>query len=1418
MRTAHLTTGVPMPMPFPPRTRRFHGPRIAIQLAGFCMLCVLVPTLLRAGSGSGFEVASVTGDAVVLIFRGDPLGTQRGEDGSLLVHDRVLPDGPVAPFVSMPGASTWIALPPGTRARVRTRVQDEVPLAWPAGMTDTERARAASALPVSGGFAEGVASVGEACWVHHQWGAPVSFRPVSVDPSGGLRYARLAEITVYLPAATSKTAAYRAASGRDPFEGSYRSLFVNYEQGRGWRRPAPPAGRGLRVDGFDSTPNPWVKVRVSRRGPHAILGEDLRNLGLSLTGANAVDPVTLRLFRPRPLPLREAEDWQVAPSWMIEVPVEVRGGGDGALDPQDSIVFLGQGPDGWYDELGAATNGPDRYYHDPYDSEVVYWLTWGGSFAGAPQRIAAIDGSDLSEPFITTVTDRAHFEQDLFWEPRQRESPLQPPEQNPAWERYWWLSLNASAPAAGSTDEPERSVRVSPLDPVVGPPVRLRARFWGNSTTGRGLWPDHAVRVKLNGHVVALTDRLPGGRPWSGYARRDIDTTGTWITAGEQELRINLPYRPFDYPDSARSDNVFLAWIEMDYSRRLVAHGDTIAFQSGSLLKSPQSFSVNGFTSPDVTVLEVTDPFVPVRIVPGAPDTTGGIVTVRFRAEAGGDPPRRFVVWSNAKLLAPRLEVDSAPEGGYLRARTDPVQMVLITHQDFREQAEALAEYRRAHFPGRPGQPDPVSAGVLVVDVQDVYDEFSFGRIDPTAIRNFLQLARDRYHGGDPEDGPAYVLLVGDAHYDFRNVLDRGARVFVPTYEGYFDPGLVSSIYSPQFGSDDFCAYLDGTGDAGLDLYIGRLPVQTAFEAQTAVDKVLSYESASADGAWKGRITLVADDVCQGTKTDDLLFLHMRQTEALPPILPAEIQLDKIYLYEFGSQCAYTTKPLAADALRTRMNEGTLLVNFTGHGSDQQLADERVFETSGVPGLTNDDRLFLFFTASCSVGKFDYFGKGLGESMLLRRGGGAVTVFSASAVAYSGGNSEMNQKFFQALFPARSALDPRPVGEAAVVAKLNLTLPGNINSKRYALLGDPAVRLALPDQPLHLALKAGHSGAALSDSLRRGILTDLEVAVTRADSTLDAGFSGTVEVRVYDSSPIRPMGGAVETYLLTGGPIYRGEAEVQGGKGTVRFQVPSALRAGARGAAGLFAYAVAADRDALGALPDLVVPETEAPGGNDHQGPRIEVRFDGDAGALAPEADFSADLIDSSGINITGLVPSRSVVMQVEENGILVVAEDLANKVTFGDDYRSARLEHRLPADLVAGRAYELVLRASDNVSNSGSTRVPFAIVGGTGGGFTLDEIYNFPNPTEGGTRFFGRVSGPADLEVTIYTISGRRIWRTRIADVPPVQLAREGIPWDGRDADGDQPANGVYLYRMTARPVSGGAQREVIGRLVVSR
>lgn len=1367
-----------------------------------------------AVGGGPFALRSATDARIVFTCVSEPGRVQRLDDGRLHVEDAGGVASPVGSAVSAPRPATWVAMPPGVEGRVRVEFRSVVALPWPEEMSDRERAAVIAGLDPEGWSSE------PASWMHDQWGMPIRFCPLVPDGRGGLSYVRDARFTVetFLPSRRGEAGPPQArrAEGRDPFEGVYRTLFLNYEQAKSWRRAEPVHARegfSLVEDGFSSTPNPWIKVFVPRRGIYGIEGSALAALGLELS---SIDPVTLRLFRPEPLPLSETESYAEAPSWMLEVPIELFGMGDGVLDVEDEIRFVGQGGDGFFDELGVDVRGPDRHFRDPYDGAVVYWLTWGGTFAGEPRRIPSVDATEISPPYSNLVSDRAHFEEDRFWEPRPYPTEAVPPGERPAaWERFWWLSLTASR------DDPEQVVRLHPPDPVADRPVRVRMRFSATIPFDTSEdWPDHAVRVRLNGTKIVETDRLPDGRPWNHLARQDVDTTGIWLVDGVQELRLLAPYRPLQNPQGVRVDNVLFAWIELDYTRRLVAHGDTIAFLAGGpLRRTVQSLEITGFTTDQVLLYEATDLFSPRRFLPVVAMEEGSR-RIRFRAELDDVTPDRFLAATPATLIRPRLALKQVPADGWLRERTGAAQMIVLTHSDLLVGAELLAAARRQGLPGPPGVPDRSPASLAVVTTEEIYDEFSFGRQDPTAIRNFFQFARDRWNGGRPEDGPAYVVLLGDAYYDYRDLQQRGGRNLVPTFEGYWDVQLDDRIYSPQFGSDDYYFLLD-PGFA-LDLYFARLPVRTAVEANAVVRKILLYDDGVDEGPWRGRVTLVADDLCQGTRSDILGSTHMVQTEALVPLLPSVLQVDKVYLYDFGTECAYDRKPLAAQALLDRMNEGTLIVNFTGHGSDEQLADERVLEITSVPGLVNARKPFLFFTASCSVGKYDFFGEGLGEALMLSSTGGAVAVLSASAIAYSGANSDLNQRFFQALFPDTSLADPRPLGEATVIAKNGQG--GVLNSRRYVLLGDPATRLVAPRGPVNLSLETGHGGMALGDTLPRGVLTRLRGRVNDSQGQPDPSYEGIASVRIYDSSVVRRVGNGNFSYLLNGAPIYRDSVSVESGEFDLSFVVPSALRTGTRGPARVYVHVAGGPQDAGGSLPKVAVPEVAAPPGDDQEGPGITVRFlganPGDDGSLVvpARAFFIAELEDTSGINITELVGSRSVVLQIEQAGRLVYLEDLAEQVLFEGDYRRAKLTGQLPRDLAVGIAYDLVLRASDNRSNSAAARVAFSLAGGGPAGFSLSDVFVFPNPSTEGARFYGKTSEPADVEIQLFTLSGRRIWKARVDGLPPVRFEQEGIAWDGRDADGDEPANGVYLYKLTARPVGAGKARSVEGRVVVSR
>ncbi len=1351
--------------------------------------------------------APLSGDSdfhgtIVLHFVGRPAGVDRAGDGTIRVRDLHHSEGPLAHDLHVPYASGWIALPPGSRASITVRVESEEYLDLDGGLRTDEADRIREVLPAGGAYLE------SGSWVRNQWGVPVGFFPVRVE-GRRLIYATSARLEVRYSAPASFRQETRTASGRDPFESLYRAQFLNYTQGLSWRRPGPLSKdrTGLpRGDYFTSTSNPWIMIHVPAVDLYKITGSDLQAAGVDLS---SVDPLYLRLFAPSPLPMAEEAGYAASPSWMQEVPITVEDGGDGVFDLSDQIVFFGRGPDGWYDDLGVPETEAERFHRDPYVNAVPFWLTWGGSFEGDPARIPVEDGTSLNEPYAGSVLDRRHIRLSRIWDPRPRTTVSLPGLPPAAWERFWWLALSTNP------GDIEQRIQLDLPSPVIDRPVRVRARFWGNSRPGDVRWPDHAIRMRMNGTIITETDRLPDGSRWNGFTNLDIDTTGVWLVDGAQEIGMVPPINPLGFPDNTRTDQIYLAWIETDYTRRLEARNDTLSFFAGGL-SGAHTLELGGFSSGDVRVLDATEPFSPRWIRTVVEPDGSGTYKARFASNQDENRPGRYFARGEEVLQAPRILVVPVPREGYLRGRTGAVDMIIVAHADLLAEAEVLAAHRRVHMPGRS------SAEVAVVDVQEVMNEFGMGRSDPTAIRNFFEFARDHWTGGDPEAGPIYAVLLGDTHYDLRDFLGRGARVQVPSYEMHYDRALLNFlIYSPQFASDDYFAYLEGPGDRGLDIYLARIPARTPAQAATVVNKIIRYDTSRDPGPWTNRVTLLADDACQGTRTDPLGILHMIQTEALERHLPLDLQRDKIYLYDYGSQCIYDTKPAAADALLRRMNEGTLLVNFTGHGSDEQLADERIFELATIPSLTNRDRLFFLLTASCSVGKFNTYQDGLAEALILYGNGGCVATFTPSAIAFSGGSADINQRFYEAAFRGGDPSAYPSLGEAEAVCKGNLAVPGSLNSRRFALFGDPATRLGFPEREVSLFLSEAHSGRATGDTLRRGVLTDLAGSVLDDRGEPDAAFQGTVHVRIYDSQVIRRTegwGAGDLDYAITGAPVYRSAAPVVDGEFSVRFLPPDALRTGERGKAQIHVFVEDAMQQGASSL-HLHVPEEEAPPSDDREGPRIHVEFYDDPTGLPPRASFIASLEDSSGINVTRLVGSRSVLMQVEEAGEVLAVEDLADQVVFGEDYTQAVLEGRLPVGLAEGGSYELVLKASDNVRNSTTVRKPFTMRGGVAGAKMLGQVFNFPNPASGPTRFFGSIAGEADLDIQLFTLTGRRIWRM---DAPlritPAEFATRGVPWNGRDADGDGLANGVYLYKISVTPAAGGRTETTVGRLVVAR
>jgi hypothetical protein len=312
---------------------------------------------------------------------------------------------------------------------------------------------------------------------------------------------------------------------------------------------------------------------------------------------------------------------------------------------------------------------------------------------------------------------------------------------------------------------------------------------------------------------------------------------------------------------------------------------------------------------------------------------------------------------------------------------------------------------------------------VALVDVEDIYDEFSFGTKNPKAIKDFLTLAKANWR-----KAPRFVLLVGDASFDPRNYLGLGDFDFLPTK-------LIDTVYL-ETASDDW--FVDFNGDGLPEMAVGRLPVQTAEEAAIVVSKIVGYEKSGK----KNEVLLVADRV---DNSDDFNFEGA--SEELRALLPAYITIRKIFRGQFSSDAQ------AKRELLNGINQGALLVNFIGHGSTE-IWRGSILTSDDADSLTNGLRLPFFISMTCLNGFFqDVYTESLAEALLKAKGGGAVAVWSSSGLTEPDKQAVMNKELIKLLF----GREPITLGEATARAKGSVSDPDV--RKTWILFGDPTTRL-----------------------------------------------------------------------------------------------------------------------------------------------------------------------------------------------------------------------------------------------------------------------------------------------------------------------------------------------------------------------
>jgi hypothetical protein len=561
--------------------------------------------------------------------------------------------------------------------------------------------------------------------------------------------------------------------------------------------------------------------------------------------------------------------------------------------------------------------------------------------------------------------------------------------------------------------------------------------------------------------------------------------------------------------------------------------------------------------------------------------------------------------------------------------------------------------------------------------------------------------------------------------------------------------------------------------------------------------------------------------------------IHSGQAELLASDIhtPDEFEKKKIYLAEYPTEntAVGRRKPGAYADIIDRINEGVLMVNFSGHGNPNVWTHERVFEVgTSIPQLVNRDKLAIFFLATCNFSQYDNPKALTGAEVLMnRREGGAVGVISATRKVYSGGNARLHQDTFRQMF-VRDAFGRVVVRRPATALYLKKVTGSNTeNDQKFFFMGDPTMRLQYPQRHASIDSINGEPVDSVAGAPRQSLIqlrslsrVTVKGTVRNESNQIDESYNGTLSLIVNDATRQQTIvdfaPGITWSYLAPGGTIYRGANSVTNGRFNATFVVPKDIaHADTTENARLVAYFSDASADGAAYTGKIFVGGTDTTAGADAEGPSITISLENRSfrpGDLVTESPMLyLDFEDSSGINTSGSGIGHRIEAWLNNS---TQSLDLTDFYTSNlDDYTRGTVQYKLDG-LGQGRN-TIVVRAWDSYNNSAIAETFFEVAASNQ--LVVADVFNYPNPFARETAFTFRHNrtDPITITVKVYTVAGRAIQTLETYSSGETYVR---IPWDGRDRDGDLLANGVYLYKLVVKTADGSLGTEALGKMSIIR
>ncbi len=783
-------------------------------------------------------------------------------------------------------------------------------------------------------------------------------------------------------------------------------------------------------------------------------------------------------------------------------------------------------------------------------------------------------------------------------------------------------------------------------------------------------------------------------------------------------------------------------------------------------------------SNPDIHVWDVSE-IGGIKRVPTRMSKDSLIFTVKTRTSVG----RYIMVNWKGKFKTP--EIIGNVDNQNLHALKD-IEYVVVTNSQFINQAKEIADFHK--------QEDGMNVAVVTSD--EVFNEFSSGTPDPTAIRAFMKMLWDRAAKSEYGLYPQYLLLIGDGTYDNRGIYKNSDYNKMVTYQS-----VQSLSETNSYSCDDYFGYVeDGTlgynklyTNKRINIGVGRFPVSKVKQAETLVNKVKQYYALS-QGEWRSKIIALADDDDEKESESQYYFFFTQQEEAIRTLNSVEprMNISRIYWDDFTCDMSGGSRryPEVTSSITKKISEGALIFNYLGHGSYNAISSEHSYSITQVHNIYN--KIYpVWFAGSCNVSQYDGFSPSFGEEIMLNPQGGAIASIGAVRTAYSGQNLSLDKNFLRQLF------NPENEYRLGKIYRAAKTVNGSDSNKMvYILLGDPGLKLKVPELNLVvdsiITLKRDGT-VSKADTLKALSIEKIYCHVEDETGRTMTQFNGIVNATLKDKEmqmktkanktltykEPQPNGNVIEvtrqidpfTYYDHTSILYSGSTVVTDGKFEIQMIIPKDInyKVG-NGRLSMYAYDENNGWDAMGSNDSLLIGGSATDIEPDNLGPNIILTTNGDkykdGYKVNPNPMLYVELSDANGINVTGSSVGHNITLTIDDDTKNVIYLNSYFKYNIGS-CTEGKVEYHMEKTLSEGM-HTIKIKAWDLQNNSSEATSQIYVTENLAPEIEILTVY--PNPAKDHFTSFIKTNRPDEVqtvECSLIDLSGREILRKELKDKP---------------------------------------------------